>query len=88
MPQSSFGEAFAPVAQRRCEDSPPARRDHRQRAFGVCEYGIATPLAHFTHSVKLTGSEKFNANQSSWPINGASASVVFDATPTRLGYGV
>lgn len=41
-----------------------------------------------THTVTLQGSEKFNANQSSWPIVGAGASVVFDPIPTGIGYAV
>lgn len=42
----------------------------------------------YTHNVNLSGSDKFNANQTTWPITGLGASVVFDPIPTGIGYAV
>lgn len=42
----------------------------------------------YTHNVNLSGSDKFNANLTTWPITGLGASVVFDPIPTGIGYAV
>jgi hypothetical protein len=42
----------------------------------------------YTHNVNLSGADKFNANQTTWPITGLGASVVFDPIPTGIGYAV